>query len=72
MKNLFISVDSRSPNNGQEVIAYKIKLIRGVPVKTSKNCVPALYLDGKYYCDFEPTHWAEMPGFEFMRVSRQC
>jgi len=61
MLNKFVSVDLRPPEEGQEVFAYKLQLIKGIPIKTARNCVPTIFLDGKFMCDFIPTHWAHMP-----------
>ena len=52
------------PDEGQEVIVYKLKLIQGIAIKTPANFGRALYVDGKFLCDFQPTHWVSMPGIK--------
>jgi len=61
MKNEFFRVDEKQPENNQSVIAYNIKVVLGEPIFTSRNCVQTFYIDGDYFCGFEPTHWAAMP-----------
>jgi len=60
----FIKLSSNPPEHGQEVFAYKLKILKGVPIVTGQNCVKTIYLNGEFLCGFVPTHWYPLPGIE--------